>query len=130
MNNGLPAFLENKISLEVPLKYPEVYRVTYTPESPGPLTIEIRPSATSELQNTAQMLALQSPSDGRHSHALENEKTFVIAQSDNITPGQSEKYYYDTSSTEPESNSEILATINAIRERKQIPTTGNATPSR
>ena len=37
VNNALPMFLENKVSLELPLKYPEVYCVTYTPEFPGPL---------------------------------------------------------------------------------------------
>lgn len=37
INNPLASFLENKISLELPLKYPEVYRVTYTPDFPGPL---------------------------------------------------------------------------------------------
>lgn len=41
MNNALSKFLENKISLELPLKYPEVYRVTYTPEFPGPLVSTI-----------------------------------------------------------------------------------------
>lgn len=37
INNPLASFLDNKISLELPLKYPEVYRVTYTPDFPGPL---------------------------------------------------------------------------------------------
>jgi hypothetical protein len=42
MNNAaLSKFLENKIALELPLKHPEVYRVTYTPEFPGPLVSTI-----------------------------------------------------------------------------------------
>ena len=41
MNNALSKFLENKISLELPLKHPEVYRVTYMPEFPGPLVSTI-----------------------------------------------------------------------------------------
>ena len=41
MNNALSKFLENKISLELPLKHPEVYHVTYMPEFPGPLVSTI-----------------------------------------------------------------------------------------
>ena len=41
MSKALPTFLENTITLELPLKYPEVYRVTYTPEFPGPLVSTI-----------------------------------------------------------------------------------------
>ena len=83
MHKALSTFLDNKISLELPLKYPEVYCVTYTPEFPGPLvstiavlfsivssiftfhafqTIEIRPSTTSELRNTTEKPSLISPS--------------------------------------------------------------------
>jgi hypothetical protein len=127
MNKALSTFLENKITLELPLKYPEVYRVTYTPEFPGPLvsttillfsivlsvltlqTIEIRPStSTSELQNTTDKPALQSPSgmyilpspiftyifsDARHSRALENEKTLVFSRPVNAAAKQSGKFH-------------------------------------
>ena len=34
MNKALSTLLENKISLELPLKHPEVYRVMYMPEFP------------------------------------------------------------------------------------------------
>ncbi|EGN92227.1 hypothetical protein SERLA73DRAFT_157123 [Serpula lacrymans var. lacrymans S7.3] len=36
----------NTISIELPLKYPETYRVTFTPDFPGPMTIEIKQSST------------------------------------------------------------------------------------
>ncbi|KAG2745612.1 hypothetical protein P692DRAFT_20741293 [Suillus brevipes Sb2] len=36
----------NIIRLELPLKYPETIRVTFEPDFPGPLTIEIVPSTT------------------------------------------------------------------------------------
>ena len=80
MNKALSIFLENKISLELPLKHPEVYCVTYTPEFPGLLIstivlllsnvciltlqmIEIQPStSTSKLQNTTDKSTPQSPS--------------------------------------------------------------------
>ena len=83
MHKALSTFLDNKISLELPLKYPEVYCITYTPEFPGPLvstiallflivssiftfhafqTIEIQPSTASELWNTTAEHSLKSPS--------------------------------------------------------------------
>ncbi|KAG1765337.1 hypothetical protein EDD22DRAFT_951152 [Suillus occidentalis] len=37
-------FDDNLIRLELPLKYPETIRVTFIPDVPGPLTIEIIPS--------------------------------------------------------------------------------------
>ncbi|KAG1828066.1 hypothetical protein EV424DRAFT_1387059, partial [Suillus variegatus] len=37
-------FEDNTIRLELPLKYPETIRVTFIPDVPGPLTIEIVPS--------------------------------------------------------------------------------------
>ena len=82
MHKVLSTFLDKKISLELPLKYPEVYCITYTPEFPGPLvsttallflivssiftfhafqTIEIRPSTASELRNTTGEHSLKSP---------------------------------------------------------------------
>ncbi|KAG1795237.1 hypothetical protein EV424DRAFT_1448435, partial [Suillus variegatus] len=36
-------FEDNTIRLELPLKYPETIRVTFIPDVPGPLTIEINP---------------------------------------------------------------------------------------
>jgi len=41
MSKALPTFLENTITLELPLKYPEVYHVIYTPEFPSPLVSTI-----------------------------------------------------------------------------------------
>ena len=41
MDKALSTFLENKITLELPLKHPKVYRVMYTPEFPGPLVSTI-----------------------------------------------------------------------------------------
>lgn len=37
-------FEDNTIRLELPLKYPETIRITFIPDIPGPLTIEIIPS--------------------------------------------------------------------------------------
>ncbi|KAG2046041.1 hypothetical protein BDR06DRAFT_977775 [Suillus hirtellus] len=37
-------FEDNTIRLELPLKYPETIRITFIPDVPGPLTIEIIPS--------------------------------------------------------------------------------------
>jgi len=34
VDNALASLLETRISLELPLKYPEVYHVTYTPDFP------------------------------------------------------------------------------------------------
>ncbi|KAG8213546.1 hypothetical protein J3R82DRAFT_10191 [Butyriboletus roseoflavus] len=95
MNNALSRFLENKISIELPLKHFKVYCVTYISESPRPLTIEIQPSATiSELQDTRENLALESHSDAQHSHPLEGDKTLVISQLDNVkAPEQSDEYH-------------------------------------
>ncbi|KAH7890942.1 hypothetical protein F5I97DRAFT_109108 [Phlebopus sp. FC_14] len=39
-----PRLFDNKICIEVPLKHQEIYRFTYLPEFPGPVTIELRPS--------------------------------------------------------------------------------------
>ena len=41
MNKALSTFLENKITLDLPLKHPEVYCVVYTPEFPRPLVSTI-----------------------------------------------------------------------------------------
>ncbi|KIJ61587.1 hypothetical protein HYDPIDRAFT_29683 [Hydnomerulius pinastri MD-312] len=41
----MPITLDNQLSFELPLKYPDTYRVTSTPEAPGPaVTIEITAS--------------------------------------------------------------------------------------
>lgn len=98
-SNLLASFFKNMISLELPLKYPEVYHVTYIPDFPGPLvnllfchptlsvltihfqTIEIRTSGCttpSEPQNTRD-----------DSHSLTNEKTVIVAQPDSVTLQQS-----------------------------------------
>ncbi|KAG0694716.1 hypothetical protein DFH29DRAFT_1083716 [Suillus ampliporus] len=39
-------FADNVIRLELPLKYPETIRITFIPDVPGPLTIEIIPSTS------------------------------------------------------------------------------------
>ncbi|OJA12238.1 hypothetical protein AZE42_12542, partial [Rhizopogon vesiculosus] len=46
---------ENIIRLELSLKYPETIRVTFIPDLPGPLTIEIIPSSV-----TVDMLIMHS----------------------------------------------------------------------
>jgi hypothetical protein len=36
-DDTLAALFTNKVVLEIPLKYDEIYRFTYSPEFPGPL---------------------------------------------------------------------------------------------
>ncbi|KAN0094912.1 hypothetical protein V8E55_003199 [Tylopilus felleus] len=42
----LAKVLDNKVVIELPLKHQEIYQFTHTPDMPGPLVIEIRPSPT------------------------------------------------------------------------------------
>jgi hypothetical protein len=45
----LAQFLEaNMVTLSLPLKYPEPYSITFTPEMPGPITIHILSSESHE----------------------------------------------------------------------------------
>ncbi|KIJ57898.1 hypothetical protein HYDPIDRAFT_44720 [Hydnomerulius pinastri MD-312] len=55
----MPITLDNQLSLELPLKYPETYRVTFTPESPGPVTVEI--SASNYPPFTIKMEGISTP---------------------------------------------------------------------
>ena len=43
MDSAITNFLENKVSIELPLKYPEVYWITFTPKFPG-LLVSDKPS--------------------------------------------------------------------------------------
>ncbi|KAI9573411.1 hypothetical protein HD554DRAFT_2035239 [Boletus coccyginus] len=104
MNNALSKFLENKISLELPLKRSkfDLLHLSYETQQKHLLFNHLRIYA-------------------QHSHALENEKTLVFSQLDNITPEQSDtkksKYIpakYDMSSTESKSDSEIWMEFRAI----------------
>ncbi|KAL4065928.1 hypothetical protein J3A83DRAFT_4261626 [Scleroderma citrinum] len=43
--------LSDTISIQLPLKYPETYCITITPEFPGPWTIEILPLLSTNLES-------------------------------------------------------------------------------
>ncbi|KAG6369852.1 hypothetical protein JVT61DRAFT_13411 [Boletus reticuloceps] len=50
----LAQFLEaNMVTLSLPLKYPESFSITFTPEMPGPITIHIRSSESREQSQPA-----------------------------------------------------------------------------
>ncbi|KAG1799983.1 hypothetical protein EV424DRAFT_1371499 [Suillus variegatus] len=59
-------FEDNTIRLELPLKYPETIRVTFIPDVPGPLTIEIVPSTCT---------TTKSPETPKEKHP--NSRTFI-----------------------------------------------------
>ncbi|KAG8218060.1 hypothetical protein J3R82DRAFT_6267 [Butyriboletus roseoflavus] len=124
---------ENTVCIELPLKHQEVYRFTYFPEFPGPLTIEVRPlptlgSTVSAQQNQDVLQAAVRDFTGYAEQlrdvvqelnlpcapAKDADKT-LTAQSD-IKPCELKRKSPpdDLDATEPESDSKILASIAAI----------------
>ncbi|KAG1782445.1 hypothetical protein EV702DRAFT_1231871 [Suillus placidus] len=92
-------FEDNTIRLELPLKYPETIRVTFIPDTPGSLTIEIIPSTCG---STAK-----SPDTLKDKPLLQNSRTFIGPGIDNspVKPSAPTKPI-DDSVTEPESEVE------------------------
>ncbi|KAG1840792.1 hypothetical protein C8R48DRAFT_64493 [Suillus tomentosus] len=91
-------FEDNTIRLELPLKYPETIRITFIPDVPGPLTIEIIPSTCT---------TTRSPETPKEKALPQHQRTFIGPGTDNspakppvpTTP-------IDDSDTEPESEVE------------------------
>lgn len=91
-------FEDNTIRLELPLKYPETIRITFIPDVPGPLTIEIIPSTCT---------TTRSPETPKEKALPQHQRTFIGPGTDNspakppvpTTP-------IDDSVTEPESEVE------------------------
>ncbi|KAG1735326.1 uncharacterized protein EDB91DRAFT_1348329 [Suillus paluster] len=67
-------FEENIIRLELPLKYPETIRITFIPDVPGPLTIEIIPSTCT---------TTKSPDMPKEKSLPQNSRTFIGPGIDN-----------------------------------------------
>ncbi|KAG1820747.1 hypothetical protein EV424DRAFT_1402207, partial [Suillus variegatus] len=89
-------FEDNTIRLELPLKYPETICVTFIPDVPGPLTIEIVPSTCT---------TTKSPETPKEKHS--NSRTFIgPAIDDSPAKPSISKNPVDDSVTEPESEVE------------------------
>ncbi|KAG1794927.1 hypothetical protein EV424DRAFT_1649043 [Suillus variegatus] len=91
-------FEDNTIRLELPLKYPETIRVTFIPDLPGPLTIEIVPSTCT---------TTKSPETPKDKALPQHPRTFIGPGTDNspAKPPVPTKPI-DDSVTEPESEVE------------------------
>ncbi|KAG2066522.1 hypothetical protein BDR04DRAFT_1106604 [Suillus decipiens] len=89
---------DNIIRLELPLKYPETIRVTFIPDVPGPLTIEIIPSTCTTVKS------LETPKEKALPQHL---RTFIGPGIDNspVKPSVPTEPI-DDSVTEPESEVE------------------------
>ncbi|KAG2144215.1 hypothetical protein DEU56DRAFT_910570 [Suillus clintonianus] len=91
-------FEDNTIRLEIPLKYPETIRVTFIPDVPGPLTIELIPSTCT---------CTKSPETPKEKALPQHPRTFIGPGIDHspVKPPVAAKHI-DDSVTEPESKVE------------------------
>ncbi|KAL4067828.1 hypothetical protein J3A83DRAFT_4374170 [Scleroderma citrinum] len=112
--------LSDTISIQLPLKYPETYHITITPEFPGPWTIKILPLPSTNLESNKNdkttCLVLSSavvPTCKKDLQPLNH-----IASS--FLPPELKVNDPNDSPTEPESGSDIIKMYLSIRKCKWL----------